>query len=123
MAQGNSIRRQLILPLLAGFMIVTVLISGLSAWLQSSRSLMALRRHQTDVTQVLETSAFPLSGNVLRQMAGLTGLHILVWAPGASRIVDSSFDTIPDGLQAFLEKSENAVHESSVVLEFQNGPD
>lgn len=123
MAQGNSIRRQLILPLLAGFVIVTVLISGLSAWLQSSRSLTALRRHQSDVTQVLETAAFPLSGNVLQQMAGLTGLQLVVWAPGASQIVDSSFDVIPEGLQAFLATSENAGNESAVVPEFQNSSD
>lgn len=57
MAAGISIRRQLMVPLLAGFFVVVSGISGVSAWLQSSRASAELERRQDEAVQVLEDAA------------------------------------------------------------------
>ncbi len=120
MSSGRSIRRQLILPLLAGFFVVTACISGLSAWLQSSGSLAGIQRRQLEVARVLEEAAFPLSGSVLKQMAGLTGLDIVVWNPAASKIVDQSMSRAPSGLEEYLRLQPSAETDSALVSEFQS---
>lgn len=123
MSSGRSIRRQLILPLLAGFFVVTACISGLSAWLQSSRSLAALQRRQLEVAQVLEEAAFPLSGSVLKQLSGLTGLDIVVWDPASSKIVDQSISKAPLGLPEYLLLQPPADADSTLLSEFRSADD
>ena len=123
MSSGRSIRRQLILPLLAGFSVVTVCISGLSAWVQSSESLAGIQRRQLEVARVLEAAAFPLSGSVLKQMAGLTGLDIVVWNPASSRIIDQSMLKAPLGLEEYLRLQPSAETDSALVSEFRSAVD
>ncbi|MFM8726090.1 MAG: hypothetical protein ACKON9_13325, partial [Planctomycetaceae bacterium] len=101
---GASIRRQLIVPLLCLFFLVIAGISGLSAWLQSSRTDELLEQHQQQVATVLQQAAFPITGSVLQQTAQLADQQIVIWDPGAGRIVDSSFSQVPDDLQPALQK-------------------
>ncbi|MFM7165355.1 MAG: sensor histidine kinase [Planctomycetaceae bacterium] len=101
---GASIRRQLIVPLLCLFFLVIAGISGLSAWLQSSRTDELLEQHQQQVATVLQQAAFPITGSVLQQTAQLADQQIVIWDPGAGRIVDSSFPQVPDDLQPALQK-------------------
>lgn len=101
---GSSIRRQLIVPLLSLIFLVIAGISGLSAWLQSSHTAALLEQHQQQVAVVLQQAAFPLTGSVLQQTARLADQQIVIWDPGAGRIVDSSFPTLPDDLQPALQR-------------------
>lgn len=99
---GSSIRRQLIVPLLSLSFLVIAGISGLSAWLQSSHTAALLEQHQQQVATVLQQAAFPLTGSVLQQTARLADQQIVIWDPGAGRVVDSSFQTLPADLQSAL---------------------
>lgn len=101
---GASIRRQLIVPLLCLSFLVIAGISGLSAWLQSSRTDALLEQHQQQVADVLQRAAFPIIGSVLQQTAQLADQQIVIWDPGAGRIVDSSFPQLPDDLQPALQQ-------------------
>ena len=99
---GSTIRRQLIVPLLSLFFLVIAGISGLSAWLQSSHTAALLEQHQQQVAVVLQQAAFPLTGSVLQQTARLADQQIVIWDPGAGRIVDSSFSAPPNDLEDAL---------------------
>ncbi|MFN9288104.1 MAG: hypothetical protein ACK6EB_08510, partial [Planctomyces sp.] len=101
---GSSIRRQLIVPLLSLIFLVIAGISGLSAWLQSSHTAALLEQHQQQVAAVLQQAAFPLTGSVLQQTARLADQQIVIWDPGAGRVVDSSFQALPDDLQVALQR-------------------
>ncbi|MFM7055947.1 MAG: sensor histidine kinase [Planctomycetota bacterium] len=89
MAEGISIRRQLMVPLVAGFFAVTAGISGVSAWLQSARAQAALEYRHDEAVQVLEDAAWPFTSGVVRQLGGLTGQHIVVLDPATGTVLSS----------------------------------
>ncbi|MFM7038949.1 MAG: sensor histidine kinase [Planctomycetaceae bacterium] len=120
MAAGISIRRQLMVPLLAGFFVVVSGISGVSAWLQSSRASAELERRQDEAVQVLEDAAWPFTTSVLKQISGLTGQDIVVQEPSTGAIL-SSLPTVPAEVEALLQGPPVTMTGRSAAFELQSG--
>lgn len=122
MAQGTSIRRQLMLPLLAGFFAAIAGISGVSAWLQSSRARAELERRHDEAVQVLQDAAWPFTAAVVRQIAGLTGQDIVVREPGSGTIL-ASLNSVPEEIAALLHHPPSAAIGSTEAFELRSGDD
>lgn len=122
MSRGTTIRRQLIVPLLAGSFAVIAGISVVSAWTQSSRARVALELRQDDAAVVLEEAAWPLTAAVVQQLAGLTGQNLVVWEPGSSQPPISSLNTLPQSLVESLRTAASPPAPGS-PLEVRDGSD
>jgi signal transduction histidine kinase len=77
------------LPLVAGFFAVIAGISGVSAWLQSTRARTALEQRHDNAVQVLKDATWPATIGVVRQIGGLTGQDIVVREPGSGTVLSS----------------------------------
>jgi signal transduction histidine kinase len=118
-AAGMSIRQQLMVPLLAGFFAVISGISGVSAWLQSSRASAELERRQDQAVQVLEDAAWPFTTSVLKQISGLTGQEIVVREPATGAIL-SSLATVPAEIEVLLQRPPATMTGRSDAFELQS---
>ncbi|MGV2335315.1 MAG UNVERIFIED_CONTAM: HAMP domain-containing histidine kinase [Planctomycetaceae bacterium] len=120
MAAGISIRRQLMVPLLAGFFVVVSGISGVSAWLQSSRASAELERRQDQAVQVLEDAAWPFTNSVLKQISGLTGQDIVVLEPSTGTLL-SSLTNVPAEIESLLQRPPANMSGRSEAFELESG--
>jgi signal transduction histidine kinase len=100
----NPIRRQLLTPLLAVLVTAVAGTAGFSAWVSSARQVSMLEERRDEVARVLEQAPFPVSQQVLEQIARLSGQQLVVWDPKARRILLSSFASAPGRLAAEIEK-------------------
>ena len=109
----QPIRQQLLRPLLAVMIASVILVAGLSAWASSSRQVALLQNRQAAVARVLEDAAFPLTGQVLRQMADLCEQEFVVWSPGERRMIATSYVDPPEQLESILkQRADDAGHVS-----------
>lgn len=120
MPAGTSIRRQLMVPLVAGFFAVITGISGVSAWLQSARAQADLEHRHDQAVQVLEDAAWPLTASVVRQIAGLTGQDIVVQDPTAGTLV-SSLATVPAEMSELLRSSLASRNDTRAAFNLRSG--
>ena len=113
----QPIRQQLLRPLLAVMIASVILVAGLSAWASSSRQVSLLQTRQAAVARVLEDATFPLTHQVLRQMADLCEQEFVVWSPGQRRMVATSYLQPPDQLETILgQRADESGHVREQVI-------
>lgn len=100
----QPIRKQLLLPLLAVLSAAALGVAACSSWINWSRQATLLQQQQANVVLVLEESTFPLTRQVLQQMARLSGQQFVVWDSVDRRVVAASREGAPQDLAVIVER-------------------
>jgi len=93
----SSLRRQIMLPLLAVAVAGLAAVAAINAQLASNGTRQRIERQLAGVTTVLATSNFPLTDSVLWQMRGLSGAEFVV-SNETGATLSASFDKRPASL-------------------------
>lgn len=72
------LRYQILIPLLATVLFTVITSSLVTAWLATRRAERQIDQQLDQIGETLQTSAFPLTDNVLRKMRGLSGAEFLL---------------------------------------------
>ncbi|MFN0051957.1 MAG: ATP-binding protein [Planctomycetales bacterium] len=107
-----AIRVQLLVPLLTMLVTAVAALTLLSVWLNLSRAVSILQERQAQVARVVEHASFPLTGQVLKHMAELSGQQFVVWDSERREAVGASLEEIPPDLTEMLQQASLWVADS-----------
>jgi signal transduction histidine kinase len=86
-----SLRYQILAPFAGAMLATVVALSASSAYLASRRSEEVVRRQLAGVAQTLQSANFPLTGQVLKQMRGLSGAEFVLADPKGNVVAASQW--------------------------------
>ena len=99
------LKYQIMIPMSCLVVTTLILLSVANAWLAGRRVRQQIETQLRDIAETLTRSAFPLTGAVLAQMRGLSGVDFLVAAEDGTLIASSGDEPVPVEILAQPERS------------------
>ena len=116
-----SIRNQILVPVAATMVVAVVTIAVSSAYLAAERSEAQRKAHLAQVVETLHSTRFPITGQILVKMKGLSGAEIIA-VDRRGQFEAASFLS-PDGLQQFVDQVDlaegSAVGQAETPMSFR----